>query len=365
VKTAILSLHVGGMLHYTAGIARSLSDQDDVAVFVPEETDARLFPPPIQIFRYPVPQWLSLAEIGKFVRASKTIRRIKQEILDWKPDLLHVNSGHIWYSSFLPELAEAIPTVATIHDVTPHLGEKRPHEKRKLAPILKHSRAIMVHTETLRQQAIKKWNLSPETVHVVPMCDFHVLSSFATGIPEDPNRILLFGRIRGYKGLDVMLKAMPRILEQVPDTTLVIAGQGDLKPYAELLRKHEDNVEIQNSFLTEAQTASAFEQAAVVTAPYLEASQSAVPGLAAAFLRPLVASRIGGIPEIVEHEKTGLLVSPGEPRELADAIVRLLKDEQLRRQLGDSAGRIFEEKYGPAIIGASLRKAYRSLKPDT
>ena len=67
--------------------------------------------------------------------------------------------------------------------------------------------------------------------------------------------------------------------------------------------------------------------------PYIEASQSGVLAIANAFGKPVVATNVGGIPEIVEHGKTGLLVPPCDARSLADAIVALLQDQPTREAM--------------------------------
>ena len=285
---------------------------------------------------------------------------MRRDIEQMQPDVLHLNSGHIWYRFLVPPLAGRFPVVSTLHDVDRHLGERRPFDDIKVAPLLQHSRRIMVHTAGLRERAIEKWTLAPDRVVVFPFCQFDALSHWATGAEERDGNILLFGRMRGYKGVAVMLEAMQRIADKAPNARLVIAGQGSLAPYRALIRKCADNVVVINRFLPERECARLFEEAAIVVAPYIEASQSAIPFLAADFAKPIVASRIGGIPEVVEDGHGGVLVAPGDATALADAVCGLLADPGTRRKMGRYAQEQFARRNGPHIVGPALRRVYEA-----
>src|SRR5262249_27351393 len=77
--------------------------------------------------------------------------------------------------------------------------------------------------------------------------------------------------------------------------------------------------------------------AAVVVLPYRSASQSAVVQLAFAFAKPVVATRVGGLPEVIEENRTGLLVAPSDQAAMAAAIASLLADPPLRHSMGTRA----------------------------
>lgn len=96
-------------------------------------------------------------------------------------------------------------------------------------------------------------------------------------------------------------------------------------------------IEVVSHFLSCYEVVEQFQRAELVILPYLEASQSGVAAAALANGRPLIASRIGGLPEIVQHGLNGLLVEPNDVEGLASAIDRFLADEALRRQLTEGA----------------------------
>jgi glycosyltransferase involved in cell wall biosynthesis len=99
-----------------------------------------------------------------------------------------------------------------------------------------------------------------------------------------------------------------------------------------------------------------FQEASIVALPYVEASQSAVLAIAQAFGKPVVATAVGGIPEVVEHGETGYLVPPRDSYSLAEAIVTLLQDPGLRQEMGHKALQKAESELSwPHIARKTLR----------
>ncbi|MBU1694468.1 MAG: glycosyltransferase family 4 protein [Verrucomicrobia bacterium] len=361
LRIAVLSLHRGGMAHYAAGLANAvrLARPDaSVACFCPGDVEPDLFDPMVTLFRYAVPQELSWRGVGGLVTLPLLARRIRKELLKWNPSILHVNSGHVSYPLFVPRLAARIPTVSTLHDIHPHLGERRPVERIKISALLRYSRRIIVNGQWLKDQAVECWRLAPERVEVFPVIMSSRIREWAGAPDEDPNEILMFGRIHEYKGLGVMLNALPRIVQRIPRARLVIAGQGSLERWTALFAPWRARLEIHNRFIPDREMPGFFRRCAVVAMPYLEASQSGVEPIAACFEKAVVGTRTGALPEAIEHGKTGLLVEPGDPAALAGALMTLLGDPELRRRMGRRA---FEQRYGPGIekaLGERLCRLY-------
>jgi glycosyltransferase involved in cell wall biosynthesis len=368
LRLALLSLHRGGMLHYASGLANSILRAvpgAEVACFCQRDADRGLFDPRVEVFAYPVPQSLNPAHWGELLTLPATLRAVRRDIWRWQPTVLHVNSGHVVHPFLIPALGRRLPVVATLHDVTPHPGEWHAHVRLKLKALLKHSRLIIVHSELLKRQAVTLWGLPEGRFRVVPIHGFEGLRRWATGRAEQPFEILLFGRIYAYKGYDVMLRALPAIVRAVPEARLTIAGAGRLQPWQGRLDDLRPHVRVVNRFLSEAEVAALFEEAAVVALPYLEASQSGVAMVAAAFGKPAVASRVGAIPEAVAEGQTGLLVDPGSVEQLAAAVVRLLKDPAQRAALGQAARRRADTEFGPEATGRQLAAVYRDALAGT
>jgi glycosyltransferase involved in cell wall biosynthesis len=364
VKVAILSLHRGGMAHCAAMLARSLlavEPETAVACFIAEDIPAALFDPRVRLVRFPVPQGWNIGLPVLLLRAPAVVRRLRRAIENWRPDILHVNSGHLWQSPMIGPLSRRMPVVATIHDVFAHPGERRWGLAAKRQPLLRHARRILVHSETLRQDALRAWKVEADRLTVVPLGLLEPAESPAPPAPERDGRILLLGRVYAYKGIGILLAALAEIAKVVPHVELVIAGAGDLSPWRAAIGGLGTRVVLINRYLNEQEVRVLIEESSVVALPYVEASQSGVALMAAALGKPVVASRVGCIPEVVTQGETGILVEPGDAAALAAAIVSLLRTPTERRRLGQEAQRRGRRNFGPAAIGQRLFEVYRDV----
>ncbi|HHN94447.1 MAG TPA: glycosyltransferase, partial [Anaerolineae bacterium] len=118
-----------------------------------------------------------------------------------------------------------------------------------------------------------------------------------------------------------------------PDAHFVIAGRGESLARYRRMMVHPERFEVRDEYIPRADVPRLFQEAALVALPYVEASQSAVVPLAYAFGKPVVASAVGGLPEMVEDGQDGLLVPPRDSDRLAAAIVALLRDDERRRRM--------------------------------
>jgi glycosyltransferase involved in cell wall biosynthesis len=159
---------------------------------------------------------------------------------------------------------------------------------------------------------------------------------------------LSFGHVRPYKGVDIALRAW-RMLET--DVTLVVAGEAWWKSeeeYRELARGL-GNVRLELRFIPDAEIANYFAATDVVLAPYRVEAQSGVALTAFHFARPVIASTVGGLPEIVEDGVNGLLIPPEDPEALTravDAFFTRADRPAMERAAAASARKYSWEEYG-------------------
>ncbi|NQE52738.1 Trehalose synthase, partial [ANME-1 cluster archaeon GoMg3.2] len=156
-------------------------------------------------------------------------------------------------------------------------------------------------------------------------------------LKEDGNLILFFGRVYKYKGLEYLIKAEPLITKEVPEAKIVIAGTGEGFKKYENMMIHRDNFIVHSRYISYKEGAKLFQRCSLVALPYIDASQSGVIPTAYGFKKPVVVTKVGSIPEIVDDGLTGFIVPPKNPEALADAIIKLLKDEKLRKKMGENA----------------------------
>lgn len=148
-------------------------------------------------------------------------------------------------------------------------------------------------------------------------------------LPERPT-VLFVGVLERYKAVDVLGEAWPKVLARVPDATLHVVGTGRLQVPV------EESVRWTPSLPAEG-VAAALDEATLLVLPSRSEGMGRVIVEAFCRGRPVVGSRVGGIPDLVEDGVTGLLVEPGDAAALADALVRLLADPELARGMGAAA----------------------------
>jgi len=164
----------------------------------------------------------------------------------------------------------------------------------------------------------------------------------ALGVPGGAPLALFFGFVRPYKGLDVLIDALPAARAAVPGLRLWVAGEcwtpaRDLAAQAHALGLGAAEVTIEDAYLPAAEAGIRFAAADVCVLPYRSATQSAVATAAFAHGLPVIASRVGGLPDAVADGVDGLLVPPGDPAALAAAIARFFTEPGLAAHLAAGA----------------------------
>ncbi|MEE8586516.1 MAG: glycosyltransferase [Acidobacteriota bacterium] len=209
-----------------------------------------------------------------------------------------------------------------------------------LKRVLKKSDGFVAHSEKLVGQLQAQAPGKPIRRVFHPLYDFYS----QWDVPEQENavpRLLFFGNVRAYKGLDTLLQAVAR-LPQDFDFRLIVAGEFfiDPKPCRRLARRLgvEGNITWIDRYIPNPEVPRLFRQADLVVLPYKAASQSGIVPLAYHFEVPVVATDVGGLSEVVLHGRTGYLAPPEDPQALADTIVRFFREgdrEEFRHQIRD------------------------------
>ncbi len=225
-----------------------------------------------------------------------------------------------------------------------------------------------MHGRALKEILVQNYRVPDRKVHVIPIGE-HEVTPFTKfeeeGLEPEGHRILFFGRIHRYKGLECLIRAEPLITREIPDARIVVAGTGeDFSRYAAMMAGR-DAFEVHNYRIPYEEGARLFQQASVVALPYIEASQSGVIPTAYGFKRPVVATRVGGLPEIVDDGRTGYVVPPRDPAALASALVSLLKDPAACRRMGEAGYVKLKTDMAWSTIARSLLAVYSELAPAT
>jgi glycosyltransferase involved in cell wall biosynthesis len=323
---------------YTIELANGLSQYVDLTLIQPKKLAAscqNVLDPTITVYRFDKPR-------VRDPRNVLAMREMMQILRSLDVDVLHLQeSNDPWFDLTLLK-NRVPPLVTTIHDVSRHPGDRdrAPGSDYTRRIVLSRSQQFIVHGDSLKSDFIERFPQYQDRVNVIPHGELGSLYQRRVGtmqVAREPYTLLFFGRIWSYKGLSYLIEAMNAISQKIPEVKLIIAGRGEnLQDY---FPNGYDNkrYEIINDFIPTQEVVSLFQRSAIVVLPYIEASQSGVATLAYGLGTPVVASRIGGLGEIVRHESDGLLVPPKDSSALADAIVRLFSDRLLYDRLQAAA----------------------------
>lgn len=292
-----------------------------------------LFPGKSQFTTSPAPKNLTIHSVINSINPINWIKiglRIRQK----RPSLVVVRFWIPFMGPCLGTLLRIIKRKETkiiciADNAIPH--EKRPGDRLFSTYFFKSCDAFIVMSQKVEEDLKKLIPQKPIQLTVHPLYDH-----FGNSIPKSVAReklniplqekvILFFGFIRKYKGLDLLLEAMcdNRIQEQ--HIKLIIAGEFYEKeePYNSFIKQHQlsNAVRIENNFIADDQIAQYLCACDVVVQPYRQATQSGVTPLAYHFEKPMIVTNVGGLPEMVPHEKVGLVCNP-TPQTIADAIIR-------------------------------------------
>lgn len=221
--------------------------------------------------------------------------------------------------------------ILTVHDPQPHSGlNTRIVRLRRWFAFHLVPRFIILNSAQ-RQEFINYYKLRGERVadsRISCYTYLHTVEPDNNSVPEQGSYILFAGKISPYKGLDYLLPAMEKVHAECPDCRLVVAGGGkyhfDISRYQAL-----EYIDIRNHFIPDRELVALIRNAAFVVCPYTDATQSGVIMSAFAFDKPVIATNVGGLPEMVSHQHHGLIVKEKDVDALVDAISQLWQQPAL------------------------------------
>ena len=266
---------------------------------------------------------LKAAEYGP--SAWRALRRARAT----RPDVVHLQ----WLPlprldrRWLGRLATDVPTVFTAHDVLPR---RTADQVDMWLEIFRTVARVVVHSERARD-SLAGLGVEPERIALI---DHPVFDDPGGPAPAAPNgtTLLFFGLIREYKGLDVLLRALPEIAQRVPDARLVVAGDpiDPVEPLQTLAAELgvAERVEWHLRFVPREEVAALMAAATVAVLPYRQIDASGVLADALGHGRPAVVSDLGQVGETVRRFGAGAAVPPEDPAALAAACIHLLRDRE-------------------------------------
>lgn len=218
--------------------------------------------------------------------------------------------------------------VITIHDGKAHTGESNRQEDFRRLVMKKYAKKFIVLNKAEIDVFSEAYNVTKKHVFYSHLGYYDMLRMYGDVNKKKANYVLFFGRISPYKGIEYLLQAMEIVHQKYSDVKVIIAGSGkmyfDISKYDSL-----SYVKILNRFIGLDELSDLIRGALFTICPYTDATQSGVVYSSFALNTPVIATRVGGLPEMIEDGKTGIIVPPKDSSALATAILSFLDNPEL------------------------------------
>lgn len=336
---------------------------------------------------HPLPKEELASHIPEFADGILTFAREKS----LKYDLIH---SHYWMSGIASidlQKEWRVPIISMFHSLQKLKNQiARSAEEREgqyridgEERVIRHSTCIVTATPAEEQQLTTLYHADPQRLYSIPpgvdTSHFYPIpgdeAKAVVGIPEKDRMLLFVGRIEPLKGVDTLVRAIAHmrklgVLGKCPHYLAIIGGEPDVSPEnmdAEMKRLQElcHTLGIGDLVLFLGKRDQNllpyyYSAAEVVIMPSHYESFGMVALEAMACGTPVVASQVGGLAYLVQDNVTGVLIPDGDPIALGETLTRLIRNDDLREQLGDQANE-YAQAYSWEIIAEKMKKLYYEI----
>lgn len=355
----------GGISHYTGAMAKNLTKDFEVftvsykmqypkILFKSEQRDFDNDTFKVHDTKYLV----NTANPFNWINSARKIKKLK-------PDYIIMQWWHPYFSpcyTGLSMLTRKIPKIFVCHNVFPH--ERFPLDRFLTRTVLRKGKAYITHS-AMDAEDLKEIVAVPnyETT-VLPVHNSFKMKNLtkpqarlAANVAEDKKILLFFGFVRDYKGLRHIINAMPEIVKYDSNIRLMIVGEfrSDKEHYLEQIKNLGigDNIDIVDGYIPDSGIEKYFAASDLIVLPYESATQSGIVQIAYGFEKPVIATNVGGLPEVIADGKTGYIVEPKNPKALAEAVIRFFdenKSEEFTENVRKEAYRYSWDRMNEVVV---------------
>jgi glycosyltransferase involved in cell wall biosynthesis len=275
----------------------------------------------------------------------------------WQPDVVH---AHWWFpnglvGTWLSRMANK-PLVTTLHGSDVRLAQSVAFSRPAFRHVLHHSAVVTAVSRWLADEASEVVSAPSPVVAPMPVA----ADLFSPGGARDPNRLLFVGRLNKQKGVELLLHSLARLPD--PAVCLDVVGDGEdrdgLRDVAQALGL--DGRVTWHGALPHESLPEMYRRAAALVVPSVGEGLGLVAVEAQLCETPVVAFESGGLPDVVQHDRTGVLVKDIDAAALAAALVSLLGRDDRGAALG-AAGRLHAlATFAPESVARRYADVYRS-----
>jgi hypothetical protein len=224
---------------------------------------------------------------------------------------------------------------------------------------------VVTSTREVAQSVFSRYRRRPVLTAVIPL-GLEIPAVRPAAREDRTKKVLFVGRLEPRKGIGVLLEVIPKVLETVPEAEFDIVGKdvmGASSPVPGWRQAHRSlRRRVRFHGVVPSQTVdSMYEACDLLVAPSRYESFGLIYVEAMARGKAVIGTTAGGIPEVVRHEETGLLVPPDDPEALAAAIIRLLRDDEYRRTLGQAGYGRYRAEFSAWKMAGRMLDFYREV----
>lgn len=264
------------------------------------------------------------------VRATyKTLCFLRRE----KFDVIHLTWPLLYESFMLYALRKKM--IVTIHDPLPHSDDTTQTDTLYRKICFKLVDNFILLNQTQKEEFVKTYGLYHKNIFFSHLSTYINLRDIAPKTIDQAGYVLFIGSISSHKGVEYLCEAMRHVHQTMADARLIVAGKGEIyfdsKPYVA-----GGYVELRNYYIEDRELVGLIKNAAFIVCPYIDATQSGVIMSAFALNKPVIATNVGALPEMVTHKRHGLIVEAKDAHALADAITDLLAHPETVEQMSEN-----------------------------
>ncbi len=351
----------GGIAQFNASVFRELENQG-------HQVKAYTFTTQYPNFLFPgETQFVKEGDVVDKIDAKRTLhtanpftwRKTAKEIQKFNPDLLIMK---YWMSYFGPSLGCVAKNLKKHTKILTILDNVIPHEKKFFDSaftkyFLKHNTCFVSMSEKVKSDLL---SLVPNAnVELLPHPLYDHFGEIQNrnssieklGLDKTKKTLLFFGFIRDYKGLDLLIDSFGELDDSYQ---LIIAGEtyGSFDKYDNQIEQNpnKDRIYKHVKYVSDSEVSTFFSAADVCILPYKSATQSGITGISYHFETPMIATNVGGLAEIIHHNKTGLIVENANSTEITKSIQKFFDTnpkkfcEEIKNLKHNLSWNVFTEK---------------------
>lgn len=311
----------------------------------------------------------------------RAYQKLKEVIRIYKIDIIEARDWTaeiFWYTFF-----KRLPIVIRLHTTkftAVELKKKSPSIDERFIMFMEKwvtvkANGLISPTIVHRDSIAKRYGIPLERVEIVPLGldltnSMYNYSKSYNRTKKDSNIILFVGRFSIRKGVDILIKAVPYVLNEFPKTKFILVGpdtntgpkNSSFKKY--LLRDVKSDIMkklVFTGFLYGSELANMYNNCDIFVAPSRYEDFGVVYSESMAFGKPVIGCKVGGALEVIEDGVSGLLVPPENPRLLAEAIIKLLKLPELRRRMGEAGKERVKRYFTSQSMTINTLKVYKKV----